>query len=90
MRRFSPAIPGRFITDAFPQNQRGLALGIGNIAAISGSFIGLVLGGVLAAINWRLIFLVSVPLGLSWHACGRFWDAEGTGPAARRENRLGR
>ena len=52
------------LTDAFPANQRGLALGINNVAGISGSFIGLVLGGVLAPIDWRLVFLVSVPLGL--------------------------
>jgi MFS family permease len=61
---------GAILTDAFPSNQRGLALGIGNIAGISGSFIGLILGGVLAAINWRLIFLVSVPLGLA----GTLWS----------------
>jgi MFS family permease len=52
------------LTDAFPQNQRGLALGVNSIAAIAGSFIGLVLGGVLAPINWRLVFLVSVPIGV--------------------------
>jgi MFS family permease len=52
------------LTDAFPVNQRGLALGINNIAAISGTFIGLVLGGILAPINWRLVFLISVPFGL--------------------------
>jgi MFS family permease len=52
------------LTDAFPENQRGMALGINQIAGISGSFIGLVLGGVLAPIQWRLIFLVSVPIGL--------------------------
>src|SRR5712672_1439864 len=52
------------LTDAFPQDQRGLALGVNSIAAIAGSFIGLVLGGVLAPISWRLIFLVSVPVGL--------------------------
>jgi MFS family permease len=52
------------LTDAFPPSQRGLALGINNIAGISGSFIGLILGGVLAAIHWRLVFLVSVPFGL--------------------------
>ena len=52
------------LTDAFPTNQRGLALGINQGAAFSGTFIGLVLGGVLAPINWRLIFLVSVPVGL--------------------------
>jgi MFS family permease len=52
------------LTDAFPSNQRGMALGINGVAATSGTFIGLVLGGVLAPINWRLIFLVSVPIGL--------------------------
>jgi len=52
------------LTDAFPVDQRGLALGINSIAAIAGSFIGLVLGGALAPVAWRLVFLVSVPLGL--------------------------
>ncbi|HEY6031180.1 MAG TPA: MFS transporter, partial [Gaiellaceae bacterium] len=52
------------LTDAFPANQRGLALGVNSIAAIAGSFVGLVLGGVLAPISWRLIFLVSVPIGV--------------------------
>jgi MFS family permease len=52
------------LTDAFPPTQRGLALGITNVVSISGLFIGLVVGGVLAPINWRLIFLVSVPFGL--------------------------
>ncbi len=55
---------GAILTDAFPPRQRGLALGINNIAGISGSFIGLIVGGVLAPINWRLVFLVSVPCGL--------------------------
>jgi MFS family permease len=52
------------LTDAFPPNQRGTALGINQAAAFSGMFIGLVLGGLLAPINWRLIFLVNVPIGL--------------------------
>jgi len=52
------------LTDAFPAEQRGLALGINMVAAIAGSFIGLVLGGVLAPVAWRLVFLVSVPCGL--------------------------
>jgi MFS family permease len=52
------------LTDAFPEDQRGLALGINGVAAIGGSFIGLVLGGVLAPIEWRLVFAVSVPIGL--------------------------
>src|SRR5271170_2137553 len=52
------------LTDAFPQNERGKAMGINGIAAIGGSFLGLILGGVLAPIEWRLVFLVSVPFGL--------------------------
>jgi MFS family permease len=58
------------LTDAFPHDQRGLALGINSIAAIAGSFLGLVLGGVLAPVSWRLIFLVSVPIGVvaTWWA----------------------
>src|SRR3954447_11660059 len=52
------------LTDAFPANQRGFALGVNSIAAIAGSFLGLVLGGVLAPVSWRLVFLVSVPVGL--------------------------
>ncbi len=52
------------ITDAFPVNQRGMALGINNIVGVSGMFIGLVLGGLLAPIDWRLVFLISVPVGL--------------------------
>src|ERR1700710_1481892 len=52
------------ITDAFPTNQRGMALGINNIVGVSGMFVGLVLGGILAPIDWRLVFLISVPVGL--------------------------
>ncbi len=52
------------ITDAFPANQRGMALGINNIVGVSGMFVGLILGGLLAPIDWRLVFLISVPVGL--------------------------
>ena len=52
------------LTDAFPSNQRGLALGINQVAAIGGSFIGLILGGLLGPVDWRLVFLVSVPVGV--------------------------
>src|SRR2546423_12470844 len=52
------------LIDAFPARQRGMALGINQVAAIAGSFIGLVLGGVLAEWDWRAVFWVSVPIGL--------------------------
>ena len=57
------------LTDAFPTNQRGLALGLNQVAGIAGSFIGLVLGGLLGPVDWRLVFLVSVPFGVF----GTFW-----------------
>src|SRR5258708_39571296 len=49
---------------AFPANARGAALSVSAIAAIAGSFIGLILGGALAPVNWHLIFLVSAPVGV--------------------------
>jgi MFS family permease len=52
------------LTDAFPENQRGMAVGINQIAAIAGSFIGLILGGLLGPIEWRLVFIISVPIGV--------------------------
>jgi MFS family permease len=67
---FLLANTGAILTDAFPSNQRGLALGISNVVGISGMFIGLILGGLLAPINWRLVFLVSVPPGIA----GTIWS----------------
>ncbi|MGA2198573.1 MAG: MFS transporter [Nitrososphaerales archaeon] len=58
------------LTDAFPQNERGRALGINMTAVIVGSIVGLVLGGILALYDWRYIFLVSVPVG----ALGTVWS----------------
>jgi len=58
------------LTDAFPPRERGKALGINMTAAIAGSLVGLVLGGVLALFDWRYIFLVSVPVG----ALGTVWS----------------
>jgi MFS family permease len=52
------------LVDAFPTNQRGLAMGINQVAAIGGSFVGLIVGGLLSVVDWRLIFWVSVPFGL--------------------------
>ncbi len=58
------------LTDAFPSNERGLALGLNQVAGIAGSFIGLVLGGLLGPLNWRYVFLVSVPFGV----IGAIWS----------------
>ncbi len=52
------------LTDAFPSNERGKALGINQVALLVGSLLGLVLGGILAVVDWRLVFLVSVPVGI--------------------------
>jgi MFS family permease len=61
---FLMANSSAILTDAFPVHQRGLALGINGVAAIAGSFLGLVIGGLLGPLNWHLVFLVSVPFGL--------------------------
>jgi EmrB/QacA subfamily drug resistance transporter len=58
------------LADAFPYNERGKALGINQVSALAGSLIGLILGGVLATINWRYVFLVSVPVGIA----GTLWS----------------
>jgi len=52
------------LTDAFPPDERGLALGINSVSLVAGSFLGLVLGGILAPLDWRLVFVISVPVGL--------------------------
>ncbi|MFZ0005705.1 MAG: MFS transporter [Methanoregula sp.] len=52
------------LTDAFPPDERGKALGLNTIAFLSGQFVGLILGGILAFYNWRYVFLVSVPVGI--------------------------
>ncbi len=58
------------LTDAFPVHQRGTALGINQVAAIAGSFLGLVIGGVLSEWHWRAVFWVSVPFGV----VGAIWS----------------
>lgn len=52
------------LTDAFPADERGKALGLNTMAFLSGQFVGLILGGILAFYNWRYVFLVSVPVGI--------------------------
>ncbi len=58
------------LTDAFPANQRGMALGVNMVAAVAGSFLGLLIGGVLAEWDWRAIFWVGVPIGI----LGTIWS----------------
>ena len=58
------------LTDAFPAHRRGFALGLNQVAAIAGSFIGLIIGGILAELDWRAVFFVSVPFGL----LGTIWS----------------
>src|ERR1035437_1505074 len=69
---FIAANSGAIITDTFPASQRGLALGINNVASIAGRFLGLVVGGALATIDWRLVFFVSVPFGIFGTLWGYF------------------
>ncbi len=52
------------LTDAFPSNERGKAIGFNQIAGIGGSVLGLILGGILSSFDWHLIFLVNVPIGI--------------------------
>ncbi len=52
------------LTDAFPANQRGMALGVNMVAAVAGSFLGLLIGGVLSEWHWQAIFWVGVPIGV--------------------------
>jgi MFS family permease len=58
------------LTDAFPANRRGFALGLNQVAAIAGTFLGLIVGGILASIDWHLVFIVSVPFGI----IGTIWS----------------
>ncbi|MDT4920863.1 MAG: hypothetical protein QOI15_1765, partial [Pseudonocardiales bacterium] len=52
------------ITDAFPPDRRGFALGVNQVSALAGSFLGLIIGGVLSEWDWRAVFWVSVPVGV--------------------------
>jgi MFS family permease len=66
------------ITDAFPAEQRGLALGLNQVAGIAGSFIGLILGGLLGPVEWHAVFLVSVPIGV-FGTIWAYWMLHDTG-----------
>jgi MFS family permease len=58
------------LTDAFPTAQRGMALGVNQISALAGQFLGLVAGGVLVTIDWRAVFWINVPIGV----IGTIWS----------------
>jgi EmrB/QacA subfamily drug resistance transporter len=73
------------LTDAFPANERGLAMGINMIAAMTGQFIGLIVGGLLAAVDWRLVFWINVPFGL-FGTVWAYWKLRETGLRDRREH----
>jgi len=76
------ATSAAILTDAFPPSQRGLALGINMMAAMAGSFLGIVVGGILAGFNWRWIFIVNIPIGV----IGTVWafrKLRDTGPRRR-------
>lgn len=72
------------ITDVFPPEQRGMAMGLNQILGIGGSLAGLIAGGLLADLHWRLVFLISVPVGLA----GTIWaylKLRDTGKAVKQE-----
>jgi MFS family permease len=52
------------LTDAFPENERGMALGLNQVAGIAGSFLGILVGGLLSEVGWRWVFLFNVPIGV--------------------------
>ncbi|OYN77576.1 MFS transporter [Mycolicibacterium sphagni] len=64
------ACSAAILTDAFPSRQRGMALGVNQVAAIAGQFLGLLIGGLLSQWDWRAVFWVGVPLGLA----GTIWS----------------
>ncbi len=66
------------LTDAFPAEQRGFALGTNQVAGLAGMFIGLVAGGVLATIDWRAVFWVNVPVGI-YGTLWAYWKLRETG-----------
>ncbi|HEX3617512.1 MAG TPA: MFS transporter [Solirubrobacteraceae bacterium] len=74
----SPAI----LTDAFPAEQRGFALGTNQVAGLGGMFIGLVAGGVLASIDWRAVFWVNVPVGI-YGTAWAYWKLREVGERRR-------
>ena len=71
------------LVDAFPDEQRGFALGTNQIAGLSGMFIGLVAGGILSTVDWRLVFWVNVPVGI-YGTLWAYWKLRETGTRSAR------
>jgi EmrB/QacA subfamily drug resistance transporter len=57
------------VTDAFPKEELGVAMGTNTMVAAVGLVIGPVLGGALVGISWHWVFWFNVPFGL----LGSFW-----------------
>ena len=74
------------LTDAFPATQRGFAIGVSVIAGMAGAFIGLIVGGVLADVDWRAVFWVNVPIGVFGNDLGLPQAARGRHQEARRRS----
>jgi MFS family permease len=70
------------LTDAFPAEQRGFALGTNQIAGLAGQFIGLVAGGLLAAWDWRAVFWINVPVGI-YGTLWAYWKLRDNGERHR-------
>jgi MFS family permease len=70
------------LTDAFPADRRGFALGTNQIAGLAGQFIGLVAGGLLAAWDWRAVFWINVPVGI-YGTLWAYWKLRDNGERHR-------
>ena len=64
---FFMANSAAILTDAFPSNERGKALGINTVAVMAGMFLGLIIGGILAVFNWRYVFLDKCTIWNYWN-----------------------
>ena len=78
-RRDADGVSSAILTDAFPSNQRGMALGVNMVAAVAGSFLGLLIGGLLSEWHWKAVFWVGVPIGI----LGTIWSVRSLQRARR-------
>ena len=70
------------LTDAFPEDQRGTALGINQIASMAGTFLGIIVGGLISQAGWRWVFLFNVPIGVAG-TIWSYWKLEELGVRVR-------